>query len=269
MMARGFKPVGWVAAVAGAALCCYMLSLNVAAERAELTKIERQIVAAKQDIRTLQTELGTRGRMAQLEQWNAEVLALSAPKAAQFLESEIVLARFETRQPSFDERAKVRMAAAELPSPAPAPALAPADYATAAVVATREPKPLVHRAAFVAPLAQPALQKATAALKTELKPSLKSVLEPKRPAPKAALATAGEVKAAKVKTAEAKTAAPARAEAKPTQFAEARKPVIVKKAAPAKKAGPASSTGMLDDSLVRELSEVSRSERTEDVPATR
>src|SRR5699024_2708276 len=73
MMARGFKPVGWVAAVAGAALCCYMLSLNVAAERAELARIERQIVVAKQDIRTLQTELGTRGRMAQLEQWNAEV----------------------------------------------------------------------------------------------------------------------------------------------------------------------------------------------------
>ena len=36
MMARGFKPVGWVAGVAAAALGCYMLSLNVASERAEL-----------------------------------------------------------------------------------------------------------------------------------------------------------------------------------------------------------------------------------------
>ena len=78
MIARGFRSVGWVAAVGAAALGCYMLSLNVAAERAELASIERKIVVAKQDIRSLQTELGTRGRMAQLDQWNADVLALSA-----------------------------------------------------------------------------------------------------------------------------------------------------------------------------------------------
>ena len=94
MIAQGFKPVGWVGAVAGAALGCYMLSLNVASERAELAKIERQIVAAKQEIRTLQTELGTRGRMQQLEHWNAEVLALSAPTASQFLDNPVTLARF-------------------------------------------------------------------------------------------------------------------------------------------------------------------------------
>ena len=83
MMARGFKPVGWVAGVAAAALGCYMLSLNVASERAELAKLERSIIAAKRDIRTLQTELGTRGRLQQLESWNANVLALSAPTSAQ------------------------------------------------------------------------------------------------------------------------------------------------------------------------------------------
>jgi hypothetical protein len=258
MMARGFKPVGWVAAVAGAALCCYMLSLNVAAERAELARIERQIVVAKQDIRTLQTELGTRGRMAQLEQWNAEVLALSAPKAAQFLESEIVLARFETRQPSFEERSQVRMAAAELPKPVPAPVLAPADYAAAAAVAAREPKPMVHRAAFVAPLAQPALQKAAATIKAEIKPQLRLGFEPKRPA----------VKAAEVKAAEVKVAAPVRKNDKPAELAQARKPAAVGKPA-VRRAPPKSSVGILEDSLVQELSEVSRSEKTEDVSATR
>ena len=132
MMARGFKPVGWVAAVGGAALSCYMLSLNVAAERAELAKIEREIVMAKQDIRSLQTELGTRGRLEQLEHWNAEVLALSAPSAAQFLDSEVTLARFETKQPTLEERAKVQLAAAQTPAAKPAPKLAPADYAAAA-----------------------------------------------------------------------------------------------------------------------------------------
>ena len=79
MIARGFKPVAWVAAVGTAALACYMLSLQVAAERAELAGIERRIVATHRAIRSLQTELGTRGRLQQLEQWNAEVLALSAP----------------------------------------------------------------------------------------------------------------------------------------------------------------------------------------------
>jgi hypothetical protein len=98
MSARGFRPVGWVAAVAGAAIGCYMLSLNVAAERAELASLERRIVSTQQSIRTLQTELGTRGRLTQLEQWNSEVLALSAPTAGQFLQSEFTLARLDVRE---------------------------------------------------------------------------------------------------------------------------------------------------------------------------
>lgn len=113
MIARGFKPVGWVAAIGGAALGCYMLSLNVAAERADLASLDREIVAAKRDIRDLQTELGTRGRMQQLEHWNAEVLALSAPTSGQFLDSAFTLARFNMPEPSYEERTKVRMASAE------------------------------------------------------------------------------------------------------------------------------------------------------------
>ena len=66
MIARGFKPVVWVAAVGTAALGCYMLSLRVAAERAELAGLEREIVSTQQQIRSLQTELGTRGRVQQL-----------------------------------------------------------------------------------------------------------------------------------------------------------------------------------------------------------
>ena len=118
MMVRGFKPVGWVAAVGAAAVGCYMLSLQVAAERSELAALERQIIQTRQDIRSLQTELGTRGRLQQLEQWNAEVLALSAPVADQFLESNVSLARFDMRQPTLDDHSRVRLAAAET---APAP----------------------------------------------------------------------------------------------------------------------------------------------------
>lgn len=120
MIARGFKPVAWVAAVAIPALGCYMLSLKVAAERADLVAIETRIQTASQDIRTLQTELGTRGRMQQLEQWNAEVLALSAPVAAQFVGQGVSLARFDTRRPGFDGQAEVRMASVQAPQ-APSP----------------------------------------------------------------------------------------------------------------------------------------------------
>ncbi len=133
MIARGFRPVAWVAAVGVAALSCYMLSLQVASERAELASVERRIVAARQDIRQLQTELGTRGRLQQLEAWNAEVLALAAPTAGQFLDNGVTLARFDTREPALDARAaEVRMASAELP-PAVAPAAAPRQAALAQV----------------------------------------------------------------------------------------------------------------------------------------
>lgn len=162
MMARCFKPVGWVAAVAGAALGCYMLSLNVAAERAELAKIERKIMATKQDIRSLQTELGTRGRMAQLDRWNADVLALSSPLPAQFLDSAFTLARFEQRDKTVEERATVHMASLETGAAAasePEARIAPADYAAAAAARTAEAsQPLVRRASLVvedkAPLAR-------------------------------------------------------------------------------------------------------------------
>ena len=150
MIAKSFKSVGWVAGVAAAAIGCYILSLKVAAERAELASVERRIVATHQAIRNLQTELGTRGRMTQLESWNAEVLALSAPVAGQFVENEVVLARLETRTQPLDEAAaQVRMASAETgpaqPAPqravAAAPAPAPQAVVRRASLTTEAPRP--------------------------------------------------------------------------------------------------------------------------------
>jgi hypothetical protein len=149
MIARGFKPVGWVAAVAASALACYMLSLNVAAERADLASVDRQIIAAKQDIRALQTELGTRGRLTQLEHWNADVLALSAPASKQFLQNEFRLASFTEPQQSLDERAaRVRMASAD--PVAPQPAAKPAIVTSFASDSASQPaKRLVRQASLV------------------------------------------------------------------------------------------------------------------------
>ena len=279
MMARGFKPVGWVAAVAGAALSCYMLSLNVAAERADVAKLERQIVSARQDIRSLQTELGTRGRMQQLEHWNAEVLALSAPTSAQFLDNAVTLARFETQEKTIEERGKVQMAAAEAPAPAPAPRLAPADYAAAADLADKEPKKLVHQASFVSG-PKPAVQKAAvqkpAAPKPEApKPAVQKVVVAKPAAkPAAKPVELAEAKVPQIKKL-AETVKPAALKkAADPKSAAAKKVVDAVKPAPAKKlaeAAPAKKKveksvstkkgGMLDDALLKEIGAAAKSEK--------
>ena len=229
MIVRGFKSVIWVATVGGAALSCYMVSLQVATERAELTKVERQIIAAKRDIRSLQTELGTRGRLSQLEQWNADVLALAAPASAQFLPNEVTLARFERTEPSLDERsAQVRMAALDKGE---APAKAPMVRALAPAPAPADGTAMVHRASFSTsvpkpqPLVAPARLKAAVA-SMEAPVAAKAVAK----APGKAPATA----AVAAKAAPAKPAAPKAVVAK----AEAKAPAI-KSAAKADAKAPA------------------------------
>lgn len=95
MIAQRFRPVGWVAGVAAAACVLYLISLQVATERGRLEEIDRKIAMTKRDIRQLQTELGTRASLRQLERWNSDVLALSAPKANQYLRSEESLASLD------------------------------------------------------------------------------------------------------------------------------------------------------------------------------
>lgn len=112
MSARGFGSVGWVAGVAATALGCYMVSLQVASTRASLEDVETEIVIAQRDIRVLQTEIGTRGRLAQLERWNVKVLALSAPQANQFLEGGFQLASMIAPKKTVDPAAPVVLASA-------------------------------------------------------------------------------------------------------------------------------------------------------------
>lgn len=95
MIAQRFRPVGWVAGIAAAACILYMISLQVATQRGRLEEIDRKIAMTKRDIRQLQTELGTRASLRQLERWNSDVLALSAPKANQYLRGEDALATLD------------------------------------------------------------------------------------------------------------------------------------------------------------------------------
>jgi len=119
MSARSFRSVFMVASCAGAALGCYPVSLRVASERAALENVETKIVLAQRDLRLLQTEIGTRGRLAQLERWNVKVLALSAPSADQFLNGGFELAKMTTPQHKIDFEAPVVLASASTDTPRP------------------------------------------------------------------------------------------------------------------------------------------------------
>jgi hypothetical protein len=106
-----------VASCAGAALGCYLVSLRVASERAQLESVETKIVLAQQDMRLLQTEIGTRGRLSQLERWNAGAFALSAPAADQFVKGGFELARLAQPEKKMDFQAPVVLASAPAPQP--------------------------------------------------------------------------------------------------------------------------------------------------------
>lgn len=222
MIARGFKSVIWVATVGSAALACYMVSLRVATERNELAKVDRQILEAKRDIRSLQTELGTRGRMAQLEQWNAEVLALSAPSSAQFLKDEFTLARLYRNDPTVAERsAQVRLASVESataakPEESAKPAAPAIVRAVAQPVVADQPS-LVHRAGFTTePAAKPKPKPKPAKPETEI-PSEPASKPAKPAAQRTASAAPAKPEPTAGRTAAKTPAKPAIAAAKPVR----------------------------------------------------
>ena len=190
MIAARFRTIGWVAGVASAALGCYLVSQSVAAERAALVKVDRRIEDTRAEIARLGTEIGTRGRMSQIDRWNAENFALQAPGARQFLASETQLAGFGRPAPALPidpdiaaSKGAVEVAAfhprstpvvpvapeAEARPVAPAPEaqpllrvatyvrtkpdrLAPEDVTRVAMVRTIEPAPRPHAAAAAAKL---------------------------------------------------------------------------------------------------------------------
>jgi hypothetical protein len=239
MIARGFKSVIWVAAVGGAALGCYMVSLRVATERADLARVEGQILAAKRDLRSLQTELGTRGRMTQLEDWNSNVLALSAPSSAQFVRDQVTLARLERHEPTVAEQsAEIRMASAEtgaaaIPAdpdvaaapaaPKPAEAKPAPRVLTAVAPAAPPPAPtLVHQASYspgTSGKLKPAALPAAPPEKKPVKPATVGAAKPVKPEP---VTAAKPTKAAPVRVAavaKPDKPAPAPAKAKPVKAA--------------------------------------------------
>jgi hypothetical protein len=148
MSARGFGSVIWAGAVAGAALGCYLVSLRVASERSALEDVETEIALAQRDIRLLQTEIGTRGRLAQLERWNVNFIRLSAPTADQFVDGGFQLATLVTPQKKPVIDLPVVMASA----PTPEKKALTDDGGTAPVAQpSRAPSDMMHVAGYSTP----------------------------------------------------------------------------------------------------------------------
>jgi hypothetical protein len=242
MIATRFRSVYWVGGVAVAALGCYLVSQRVAAERADLAKVETAIMIGERQIRALETEIGTRAGMKQIERWNVDVLALTAPKSAQFVTDDTQLAALvQPVQPAMDAPAVVQVAAIDDDD---APAMAPH----------------ITRASYEAPIAR------------------RAVPEPE--APKLAVAKSATKKTEATRPAKAKPAKPTadqerladRKHDKPEKKRDAprvrdaddaprlRSAVFVK---PAVKAAAApQKVALLDEKLLGDLGRLARNERT-------
>ena len=140
MIAHKFRPVVWVVGCAFAATALYTVSLGVASERTRMEDLDQQIAMTQRDIRQLQTEMGTRASLRQLERWNVEALALSAPKAGQFRATESALKSIDGGTLPVDgfTPPPVMVAAATRPATAPA---APAEQKIAMASAPAAPAP--------------------------------------------------------------------------------------------------------------------------------
>lgn len=145
------KGIGWFGGCVAIVLGFYLVSLQVAAERAKLDGMNGKVGAAERDIRALETEFQTRANLAQLEKWNGETLALAAPVARQFVTDEAALASLDVSRIG-EETGGVQTAALVVPSlPALAAVVAqpqlPAVVQVAAAMKTA--KPAVIRVASI------------------------------------------------------------------------------------------------------------------------
>ncbi|OQW48036.1 MAG: hypothetical protein A4S16_06720 [Proteobacteria bacterium SG_bin6] len=145
--------MGWFLGCVVVVLGCYLVSLQVAAERKKVADMDRAIARATRDIRQLETEFNTRASLAQLERWNREDMMLDAPRAEQFVADEAVLAALDpatlgTPQPvlaKLDAPAVPPAFAHAAPTPAPRTAAQPAPKPASPVLAVASGTPAPSR----------------------------------------------------------------------------------------------------------------------------
>ncbi len=149
------RGIGWFGGCVAAVLAFYLVSLHVAGERKKLETVNRRIAAAERDIRALETEFDTRANLVQLERWNGDTLALTAPVAGQYVADEAALASLDVNQPLPGTTAQPGMRQAALVVPAgvaqPAVAQPAVAMALAAVAPTAAPAAPAAKPATLAP----------------------------------------------------------------------------------------------------------------------
>lgn len=163
MIAQRFRALGWVGGIACAATGLYLISVQVAAERAKLEDVDRRITAAQRDMRALQTEFGTRASLRQLERFNSETLTLVAPRAGQYLHGNVQLASLTLDKVAPGRGRATPSATVEAASTVQTPSVIPAivergreasprvEHAAFAPTAPRRSEPHLERAAYVPP----------------------------------------------------------------------------------------------------------------------
>jgi hypothetical protein len=177
------KGLGWFGGCVVVVLGFYLVSLQVAAERKKLDQVNTRIAAAERDLRALETEFDTRANMVQLERWNGDTLALSAPTAGQFVADEAQLASLDANAANGTE-----MAALVVPSVAVSPVV-----------------PVIPSAPVAAPVPQPAMSRAAVQMAAVdrvpvvVKASATRVVEPAHPQPAAKREAAARATAAVAK----------------------------------------------------------------------
>ncbi len=148
---------------------CYTVSLKVSGERKAVEDLAARIAVDTRGVRTLQAELRTRARLPELQRWNDEVLALSAPAAAQIVGDPVQLASFAVAAPRapepLDAAPTARFAIAEAPAPAPSPVRTVAFAAPRTVVSRPALAPVERAAPVVQTAAVPRISHPTAAAK--------------------------------------------------------------------------------------------------------
>lgn len=130
------KGIGWFGSCVAVVLGFYLVSLQVAAERKKLDDVNGRIAAAQRDIRALETEFDTRANLVQLEKWNGDTLALTAPVAGQFVGDEAQLASLDVTRGPAD--GAIQTAALLVPSQ-PAPVTVQPEAAAATPAAPSKP----------------------------------------------------------------------------------------------------------------------------------
>lgn len=150
------KGLGWFGGVVLVALGFYLVSLQVANERKKLDMLNGRIRLAERDIRALETEFDTRANLVQLEKWNGDTLALTAPVAGQFVSSEAALASIDfdaIPAPGGAGGVKIQTAQLLVPSLPSMPSVGPTtpaptiERAAVQMAAIAPPKPQAVRAA--------------------------------------------------------------------------------------------------------------------------